>query len=134
MTLDNKRYQLHNYVKLLEGTLVRITSISYDKLNVELNGSIISLGYDEVYPVILTESLIEAMGFRKIKKTEYALHQMVSYEKTINGKMYYAKVFIYKDSILWNMKELSFKYVHQMQNILSIIESSYVISLEDIKD
>jgi hypothetical protein len=130
MTLENKRYQLGNYIKLLEGTVVKITTISQDNVEVILNDKQIKLEYGQIYPIIISEEIMQSFGFKRLRKTEYSLHKMISYEKIINGKMYYPKVFIYNDNIIWHMKDISFKYVHQLQNILSIIEPKYKITLD----
>lgn len=121
-----QRYQLGNYIVVNDLGDAKIINMSYSRLTVLLTtGEEIDLEYDKIRPIILTEEVLNKEEFSLIRCIEYELHSMVSYEIKINGKMHYLRGFVVNAEYLWSFNTLTFRYLHQLQNIISIIEPGY---------
>ena len=133
MLYRNTRYQLGNYTLLIDTYRTKIVGLSETSVRIEVPKSIEGLNdfvdWDKVRPIELTEDILLSIGFTYVLKREHEFHKMTSYEIRINGKFYYIRGFLVNDEYLWSFLGLTFRYLHQLQNILSIIEPTYNVTL-----
>ena len=129
----NTRYQLGNYTLLSDRYRVKIVGLLDTSVRIEVPKSIEGLteyiNWDKIRPIELTEDILFEVGFTYVLSREYGLHKMTNYELRINGKFYYIRGFLVNDEYLWSFLGLTFRYLHQLQNILSIIEPTYNVIL-----
>jgi hypothetical protein len=62
------------------------------------------------------------MGFETIKEKENPYHRDISLVIRVNGKFYNIRGIVYDDKSIWVFQGITILYIHQLQNIIGIIE------------
>jgi hypothetical protein len=135
MLIRNTRYQLGNYTLLFDTYKVKIIGLAEHYVRVIMPDHLTyvseSVDWDKVRPIDLTEEILLSIGFTFVTSKEYEHHKMTNYEIRINGKFYYIRGFLVNEEYLWSFLGLTLHYLHQLQNILSIIEPTYNVLLSE---
>lgn len=127
MRLDDKRYQLGSYVAVKGLGMRTITGMDLEKVYVSNDEG---LPWHFVKPVELTEELMYKTGFVLIKKVDNPKHQDVNMSIKINGRYYYSRGIIFDEKSMWGFYGVGIKYLHQLQQIIWIIEPTYEFNLD----
>ena len=131
MRLDDKRYQLGNYVAVKGTGMLSIVEMTKESVLMS-NGE--GLPWHLIKPVELSEELMYKVGFELIKKIDNPHHQDVNMSIKINGRFYYARGIIFDDKSMWSFYGVGIKYLHQLQQILWIIEPTFEINLDSYQN
>lgn len=126
MKLDDKRYQLGSYVDVKGIGMLSITAISMENVKVS-NGE--ELPWHYIKPVDLSEQLMKEIGFEMIKKTNNSHHIDVNMSIKIMGRFYFTRGIVYENKSMWSFYGAGIKYLHQLQQIVWIIDPSYEFNL-----
>lgn len=126
MRLDDKRYQLGNYVAVKGLGMLSIAEMTKEKV-VMSNGE--GLYWHLVKPIELAEELMYKVGFVMIKKIDHPHHVDLNMSIKINGRFYYARGIVFKDKAMWSFYGAGIKYLHQLQQIIWIIEPTFEFKL-----
>lgn len=126
MRLDDKRYQLGDYVAVKGLGMLSIAEMTVDKVFMS-NGE--GLPWHYIKPVELTEELMKEIGFQLIKKIDNPHHQDVNMSIKINGRYYHARGILFEDKSMWSFYGVGIKHLHQLQHIIWIIEPSFEFNL-----
>lgn len=122
MDASNKRYQLGNYVKDWGHRVVRIVGIDYKNLSVNYGeDNHATLEWHDIFPIPIKANLLVQMGFSLLEEKRNPYHVKYSMSIVILGRHYNATGIEYDNKSLWSFSNTSILYVHQLQNILSII-------------
>ena len=123
MAERNKRYQLGNYIQDWRKNVATIKEIDQKGI-MALYAEDVShyLEWHDFSPLEIKVDLLEQMGFAIVKKKQNMYHQDISMAINLNGKFYNTRGIIYEDKNIWTFQGITVLYVHQIQNIISIIE------------
>ena len=127
MRLDDKRYQLGNYVAVKGLGMLSIVAMDEERV-VMSNGE--GLPWHYVKPIELTEELMYKIGFVLIKKIDNPHHLDVNMSIKINGRFYYSRGIVFDNKSMWSFYGAGIKYLHQLQQIIWIIEPTFDINLD----
>ena len=127
MRLDDKRYQLGSYVAVKGLGMRTITGMDLEKVFVSNDEG---LPWYFVKPVELTEELMYKIGFVVIKKIDNPHHLDINMSIKINGRYYYSRGIIFDDKSMWSFYGAGIKYLHQLQQLIWIIEPKYEFNLD----
>jgi hypothetical protein len=127
MRLDDKRYQLGSYVAVKGLGMRTITGMDLEKVFVSNDEG---LPWHFVKPVELTEELMYKIGFVVIKKIDNPHHLDINMSIKINGRYYYSRGIIFDDKSMWSFYGAGIKYLHQLQQLIWIIEPKYEFNLD----
>jgi hypothetical protein len=127
MRLDDKRYQLGSYVTVKGLGMRTITGMDLEKVFVSNDEG---LPWHFVKPVELTEELMYKIGFVVIKKIDNPHHLDINMSIKINGRYYYSRGIIFDDKSMWSFYGAGIKYLHQLQQLIWIIEPKYEFNLD----
>lgn len=127
MRLDDKRYQLGSYVAVKGLGMRTITGMDLEKVFVSNDEG---LPWHFVKPVELTEELMYKIGFVVIKKIDNPHHLDINMSIKINGRYYYSRGIVFDDKSMWSFYGAGIKYLHQLQQLIWIIEPKYEFNLD----
>lgn len=128
---NNKNgYQLGNYVidwkknvgeiiKLDEGGVV--LKCKMDPYN--------SVKWNDFNPISITVDVMKGLGFSIVDQKENPYHRRYSMAIILNGRFYNAVGIVYEDKSIWSFNNITVLYLHQIQNIISIISPSTSFNL-----
>ena len=83
-----------------------------------------------VKPVELTEELMYKIGFVVIKKIDNPHHLDINMSIKINGRYYYSRGIVFDNKSMWSFYGAGIKYLHQLQQLIWIIEPKYEFNLD----
>lgn len=119
----NKRYQLENIVQDWTGEIVVVKEVRQTGLLVKYaNDSEVFLEWRDLEPVLIRKNTMIDLGFSVVGEKVNPFHIELSMATMIRGKFYNAKGYLYDDRSLWTFHGVSVLYIHQVQNIMSIID------------
>jgi hypothetical protein len=127
MRLDDKRYQLGSYVAVKGLGMRTITGMDLEKVFVSNDEG---LPWHFVKPVELTEELMYKIGFVVIKKIDNPHHLDINMSIKINGRYYYSRGIVFDNKSMWSFYGAGIKYLHQLQQLIWIIEPKYEFNLD----
>jgi hypothetical protein len=124
MAERNKRYQLGNYIQDWRKNVAMVKEIDQKGILASYYDDHIShhLEWHDFSPLEIRVDLLEEMEFVLIKRKQNMYHQDISMAINLNGKFYNARGIIYEDNNIWTFQSITVLYIHQIQNIISIIE------------
>ena len=107
--------------------IIKITEIQKENLIIEFqDGTRLYSPYSDVKGINTESSVLSSLGLTKISSKKILLHTQDIFEIDIKGKKYFLKGLIFDDSIIWRFDNfLSFHYIHQLQNICSLVNPEY---------
>ena len=122
MDMSNKRYQLDNYVKDWGHRVVKIVGLDHKKVTVDYGeDNQATLEWHDIFPIPIKVNLLVQMGFSLLEEKRNPYHVKYSMSTIILGRHYNATGIEYDNKSLWNFSNTSVLYIHQLQNIMSII-------------
>ena len=127
MRLDDKRYQLGSYVAVKGLGMRTITGMDLEMVFVSNDEG---LPWHFVKPVELTEELMYKIGFVVIKKIDNPHHLDINMSIKINGRYYYSRGIVFDNKSMWSFYGAGIKYLHQLQQLIWIIEPKYEFNLD----
>ena len=127
MRLDDKRYQVGSYVAVKGLGMRTITGMDLEKVFVSNDEG---LPWHFVKPVELTEELMYKIGFVVIKKIDNPHHLDINMSIKINGRYYYSRGIVFDNKSMWSFYGAGIKYLHQLQQLIWIIEPKYEFNLD----
>ena len=125
MSTDNKRYELGNYVKDWGNRIVKVVGINYSNITVQYGGDEeATLEWHDISPIQIRVGLLKEMGFYLVEEKRNPYHVKYSMSIVLGGKYYNVTGIEYEDKSLWSFNSVSVIYIHQLQNLVSIIMPS----------
>lgn len=126
MNYREHRYQLGNLIQDWAKRPVVVRGMSEDNITVEdKEKNFQELYWRDVKPLEIKLEFLEQLGFQIIKTKQNYLHQEINGFIIINSKYYNIKGIVYDDKSLWVINTVSVRWIHQLQNLLSIIEPTF---------
>jgi len=123
MKVIHKRYQVGNLVQDWTGEDLIVEEVKRDGLSVRYNnGNVLFLEWHDLSPCPITKNSMMSIGFDVVGERVNTFHTELSMTSLIRGKFYNAKGYLYEDRSLWTFHGVSVLYIHQIQNIMSIID------------
>ena len=122
MGAANKRYQLDNYVKDWGGRIVKIVELDHKNIVVDYGeDNHATLEWHDIFPIPIKVNLLIQMGFSLLEEKRNPYHVKYSMSIIILGRHYNATGIEYDNKSLWTFSNTSVLYIHQLQNIMAII-------------
>ena len=123
MSYVDKRFQVGNYAKDWTEKILRIVEIKEGGVTAQYaNEERRDVPWQDIIPLPIREDLLDQIGFKTIKERLNPYHREVTVSSIINGRHYHMMGFLYEDKSLWTFNGMSLRYLHQVQNILYILE------------
>jgi hypothetical protein len=123
MPINNKRYQIGNYIQDWQKKIAMVKEIDQRGILAQYaEEATYKLEWHDITPLNIKVDLLHEMGFETIKQKENPYHRDLSLATRVNGKFYNIRGIVYDDKAIWVFQGITVLYVHQVQNILSIIE------------
>jgi hypothetical protein len=133
MSIDNKRYELGNYAKDWGNRVVKILGINITNVLVEYEGEEeATLDWHDISPIQIRSGLLKEIGFSLIEEKRNPYHIRYSMSIILGGKYHNAIGIEYEDKSLWSFKNVSVLYIHQLQNLISIIMPSTCLRIQSL--
>ena len=126
----DRPYQYGNYVLFNNEEIMRVDGISKDLLDLtDENGTVYSLPYSKISGLPLSREIMKKFKVGATSIETKLLHTKIIYDISINGKIYRFFGHQYKDKHIWSFKDITIHYMHEFQNLLSLIEPRYKLKL-----
>ena len=80
------------------------------------------LEWHDMKPLEITVQLMKEMGFTLAREKDNPYHKEIGMSIILGGKFYNSRGIIYNDRSIWTFNSTTLLYIHQIQNIVSIID------------
>jgi len=131
MKLDDKRYQLGSFISVRGTKLAKVTGINKEGVLVEYEDNTEeTVPWHYVYPLSIDVKTMELLGFKVLRKDQFAHHTEYLMDIKVNGKFYNSKGIVLKDRNIWSFNNTTVRNIHQIQSLLWIIDSSLSFNLK----
>lgn len=80
------------------------------------------LEWHDMKPLEITVQLMKEMGFTVAREKDNPYHKEIGMSILLGGKFYNSRGIIYNDRSIWTFNSTTLLYIHQIQNIVSIID------------
>lgn len=87
------------------------------------------LEWHDMKPLEITVQLMKEMGFTVAREKDNPYHKEIGMSILLGGKFYNSRGIIYNDRSIWTFNSTTLLYLHQIQNIISIIDPTREISI-----
>jgi hypothetical protein len=125
-----KRYQLGNYIQDWQKKIAMVVEINQKGILAEYaNNQTYFLEWHDMKPLEITVQLMKEMGFTVAREKDNPYHKEIGMSILLGGKFYNSRGIIYSDRSIWTFNSTTLLYVHQVQNIISIIDPNINISI-----
>jgi hypothetical protein len=125
-----KAYQLGNYIKDWQKKVAMIIEIDQKGVLAEyLDNKTYKLEWHDFKPIEISVPLMVEIGFSVVKEKDNPYHKDVSMTTVLNGKFYNARGVLYKGNSIWTFNNITVIYLHQVQNIISIIDPTKTLQV-----
>lgn len=131
---NNKNgYQLGNYVVDWKKNIGEIIKMDMEEvvLKCKVNTSNF-VKWNDFSPIPITVDIMKALGFSIVEQKENPYHRKYSMAIMLNGRFYNAIGIVYEDKSIWSFNSITLLYIHQVQNIISIISPSTSFNILDL--
>lgn len=127
----SRTLQQGNFLHYYNST-VRIAELHTNECIIQFeDGTLLPVGYDRLSPIFMESNMLLSLEcITKISDKKYPLHVKEIYKIDVLGKGYFIHVLEHKDSIICRFDSfISFRYVHELQNICTLVNEEFVLSL-----
>lgn len=134
MDLSNDILQIGNYIKDYEGKIWKVSSLDETSLIIvrDIKGLEITLDLKYLLPIKINKDIIEKTGLKQVQEpSKEIFHHIYKYEIKINGKSYLLNIMEYQNSSLISFNRFTIRYLHELQNIVKLIDQSYQFNISD---
>lgn len=132
-TLSPGNYLLYNTVE------VKAKELHQDNIIIMYpDGTLLPVPYDKVRYIELGSNVLLRLKsegdsrsvFSFLSSTDYPLHKKEDYVFDTGFKKFYLSGFLYDDRSIWQVSNLiTIHYLHQLQNLIAILDPSILVSL-----
>jgi hypothetical protein len=123
MANNNTRYQIGNYIQDWQKKVAMVKEIDQRGILAQYaEEGTYKLEWHDFTPLDINVPLLHEMGFETIKEKENPYHRDISLVIRVNGKFYNIRGIVYDDKSIWVFQGITILYIHQLQNIIGIIE------------
>jgi hypothetical protein len=126
MGFENKRYQLGSYVNVKHLGVSSIKGMDDEMVTIYSDEK---LPWHYIKPLEISEDHMIDIGFELLKKISNPHHMDINMCIRINGRFYFARGIVYDDKSIWSFYGSGVRYVHQLQQLIWIIEPTFKINL-----
>lgn len=117
-----KRYQLGNYVQDWQKKIAMVVEINQKGILAEYSDNqTYFLEWHDTKPIEITIPIMEEMGFTVAREKDNQYHKEIGMSILLGGKFYNSRGIIYNDNSIWTFSNTTVLYVHQIQNLISIV-------------
>lgn len=118
-----KRYQLGNYIQDWQKKIAMVVEINQKGILAEYADSqTYFLEWHDMKPLEITVQLMKEMGFTLAREKDNPYHKEIGMSIILGGKFYNSRGIIYNDRSIWTFNSTTLIYIHQIQNIIYIID------------
>lgn len=123
--------QLGNFIKTYSGEdYYRVIGIpQMNILSEDKSGNSYSFSEDQILPINITFGVLQIAGFSHYAEDNDIYHKIFRYKIRINGSDHTLVVLEFEGKSVATFKNYTLLYIHQLQNVLKIVEPSMEISL-----
>lgn len=123
-------YEIGNYVTVKGQNITVIEEITKEFLSLkDKDGIEIKMLYKDVYPIELTPDILKQSAVKIFRTTPYILHNEILYEIPTSNNFVYLRQVEYKDVSMWMISQIKFKYFHDIQNYLKLLNIDNKLNL-----
>ena len=120
-----KAYQLGNYIQDWQKKIAMVVEINQKGVLAEYaDTQTYFLEWHDLKPIEIKIPIMIEMGFSIAREKDNPYHKEVGMSILLGGKFYNARGIVYDDKSIWVFNSVTVLYVHQIQNIISIIDPS----------
>ena len=118
-----KTYQLGNYIQDWQKKIAMVVEINQKGILAEYaDNQPYFLEWHDMKPLEVTVQLMKEMGFSVAREKDNPYHKEIGMSILLGGKFYNSRGIIYNDRSIWTFNSTTLLYIHQIQNIVSIID------------
>ena len=131
MPINNKRYQIGNYIQDWQKKIAVVKEVDQKGILAQYaEESTYNLEWHDFTPIDIKADLLQHMGFEIVKQKDNPYHKDISMAITVNRKFYNIRGILYEDKSIWVFQTITVLYIHQIQNILYIIEPTINLQVQ----
>ena len=94
------------------------------------DGTLLPVDYGSLEGITLEPNVLLKIGCTRVSKYQYDLHMKEIYKLDVLGKVYYIHIIQFDDQLLLRLENfISLRFLHELQNILTVINPEFVVSL-----
>lgn len=117
-----KAYQLGNYIQDWQKKIAMVVEINQKGVLAEYaDNQTYFLEWHDLKPLEIKIPILIEMGFSIAREKDNTYHKEIGMSILLGGKFYNSRGIIYDDRSIWVFNSVTVLYIHQVQNIVSII-------------
>ena len=122
--------QIGNYVKYYNSTVSIAELRASDCVIRFADGTLLAVWYDQASPIFTESHVLVQIGCTLLNRTELPLHKKSVYKMDILGRNYFIHMIEHSDHIILRFENyFAFRYLHELQNICTLINPEFSIDL-----
>lgn len=120
-----KAYQIGNYIQDWQKKIAMVVEINQKGVLAEYaDDQAYFLEWHDVKPLEIKIPIMVEMGFSIAREKDNPYHKEIGMSILLGGKFYNARGIVYENRSIWVFNNVTLLYVHQVQNIISIVDPS----------
>lgn len=125
-----KAYQIGNYIQDWQKKIAMIVEINQKGVLAEYaDDQTYFLEWHDMKPIEIKIPILIEMGFAIAKEKDNPYHKEIGMSILLGGKFYTTIGIIYDNKSIWVFNSVTLLYIHQIQNIISIIYPTKSLSI-----
>lgn len=125
-----KAYQIGNYIQDWQKKIAMVVEINQKGILAEYaDNQTYFLEWHDLKPIEIKIPIMVEMGFSIAREKDNPYHKEIGMSILLGGKFYNARGIVYENKSIWVFNSVSLLYIHQVQNIISIIYPSKAITI-----
>ena len=120
-----KAYQLGNYIQDWQKKIAMVVEINQKGVLAEYaDKQTYFLEWHDLKPLEIKIPIMIEMGFSIAREKDNPYHKEIGMSILLGGRFYNARGIVYDNRSIWVFNSVTTLYIHQIQNIISIIDPS----------